>query len=92
MAFARMPDKDPDATLDYVIDWEEWLPDGDIVTASEWSVPDGITAAAHAYTDTTSTVWLSGGVVGETYFVENRITTDAGRITDRTFRLKIKEM
>jgi len=86
--------KDPDATLDYQINWSDWL-DTDTISASSWIVPTGLTegtgALAGSFTDTVTTVWLSSGVVATVYSVVNRITTTAGRIDDRTIKITIKE-
>lgn len=81
---------DPDATLDYQIDWEAWLA-GDTLTRSTWNVPDGLTHVADTYTDTTTTIWLSGGVVDTEYTVTNQIETDAGRTDERSFIVKVVE-
>jgi hypothetical protein len=83
--------KDPDAVLDYTVDWSPWLSDsGDQITSSAWIVPEGLTTTADYYTTTTATVWLSGGTVGREYVVTNRITTAAGRVDDRSFTLVIR--
>ena len=82
--------KDPDATLDYKVDWASWLVD-DTITNSTWIVPTGITYEIDANDTTSATVWLSGGSVGSSYEVVNRITTTAGRIDDRTITIRIKE-
>lgn len=90
MSFAEFV-KDPDANLDYEVDWTAWLPDGDTITASLWIVPTGVTKTDEANTTATATVWLSGGTVGTNYDVTNRITTAAGRVDDRTIRIKVKQ-
>ena len=82
--------KDPDATLDYKVDWASWLVD-DTITNSTWIVPTGINYETDANDTTSATVWLSGGSVGSSYEVVNRITTTAGRIDDRTITIRIKE-
>jgi hypothetical protein len=82
--------KDPDARLDYMVDWTSWLGE-DTIANSEWVVPDGITYEADTFTSTTATVWLSGGSLGSSYDVVNRITTVAGRIDDRTITIKIRQ-
>ncbi len=80
--------KDPQAILDYVIDWSDWL-DGDTITASTWTAPTGITVDSDSHTTTATTVWLSGGTLGETYSLVNHITTAAGREDDRTIKIKV---
>lgn len=82
--------KDPDAVLDYTGNWAAWLKD-DTITNSEWDVPEGITKEDEDRTASTTLIWLSGGTVGQTYQLRNRITTAAGRTDDRTIAIKIKE-
>lgn len=82
--------KDPDAVLDYVNDWSAWLVD-DTISSSQWIAPTGITVDSDSFTDTTATVWLSGGTVGTFYSVVNRIVTAAGRTEDRTLHFRVKE-
>lgn len=82
--------KDPDAKLDYKIDWSPWL-EGDTITTSEWNIPTALTASGQSNTGTDATIFLQGGKKGETYTVTNRITTSGGRIDDRSFTLEIKD-
>jgi hypothetical protein len=81
--------KDPDSTLDYEIDWTAWL-GADTIATSTWIPATGITEASSTNTTTTATVWLTGGTVGQTYLVTNRITTAAGRTDDRTIRVQVQ--
>jgi hypothetical protein len=86
-------DKDDDATLDYAIDWGEWL-GSDTISQSTWEAEEGITIAtdpAPSSDGTRTTVWLSGGTVGESYDVTNHIVTAAGREDDRTIRIYVRE-
>lgn len=80
--------KDPDATLDYEVDWLEWL-DGDTINTSTWLTAEGISEADTTNTTTAATIWLSGGSVGKVYDVVNRITTVGGRTNDQTIRVRI---
>lgn len=84
--------KDPDAILDYSIDWSDWL-GADTISQSEWDVPTGITEStpAPSNTNTTTTIWLEGGSVGTAYAIRNRITTAAGRVEDQTIYIRITE-
>jgi hypothetical protein len=82
--------KDPDAVLDYTGNWAAWL-GVDTILTSTWEVPEGITKDSDDKTATTTQIWLSGGTVGQTYLLRNRITTAAGRVDDRTIAIKIKE-
>lgn len=84
--------KDPDAILDYEIDWSSWLtPGDDTITGSSWTATSGITIDSDTTTTTTATVWLSGGTAGSFYEVTNHIVTAAGREDDRTITLKCQE-
>lgn len=89
MAQSKEFKKDPDAVLDYVVDWSEWL-DDDTITASEWTVPDGIEKDSDTHTTTATTIWLSGGTLGATYTLVNHITTAAGRENDQTIKIKVR--
>jgi TRAP-type uncharacterized transport system substrate-binding protein len=82
--------KDPDAILDYAVDWGRWLA-GDTIAASVWLVPTGLTNVSETNTATKAIVWLSGGSAGVTYTVTNRITTAAGRTEDRSFTVRVEE-
>ena len=83
--------KDPDAVLDYKADWSVWLADGETITSSNWSVPTGITKDSQSATTTTATVWLSGGSLGSSYSVVNRISTNQGRTDERTMEIVVRE-
>jgi hypothetical protein len=85
--------KDPNAVLDYSIDWSQWLADAgaDAINTSNWTVPAGITKDSQTNTSTQSKVWLSGGSAGQTYRVVNRITTTGGRTADRSFDVVVQE-
>lgn len=82
--------KDPNAVLDYEIDWETWL-GSDTISSSSWTADSGLTVDSDTSTTTTATAWLSGGTVGTTYSVTNRIVTAAGRTEDRTIKIKVAE-
>jgi len=88
-----MPDrftKDPDAVLDYTINWADWL-DVDTISASSWASSTGITIDTDTNTTTTATVWLSGGRISESHTVTNSIITAAGRYEDRSITVSIRE-
>lgn len=82
--------KDPNAILDYTVDWSDWL-DTDTIATSTWVLPSELTNVSDAKTGTTSTVFLSGGTLGKTHQVVNRITTVLGRTDDRTIKIRIVE-
>lgn len=86
----RQYTKDPDATLDYTINWSLWL-NGDTINSSIWMVPSGITSESSAADATSTTIVLSGGTVGQYYDIVNHIVTDGGLEDDRTFTIFIEE-
>ena len=84
--------KDPNAVLDYPIDFTDWLLDIGDTYASHIVLSSGsITVDSSNQVGGVIIVWLSGGVVGDTVSFTVRITTAGGRTDDRTFYLKIKE-
>lgn len=98
MAISRWPyvvrtSKDPNAVLDYSIDWTEWLEETETITDSEWEASSG-TIEDSSFDEKTTQVWLSGGEAGETITLTNRVTTDSSpveRIDDRSLLIKVEE-
>ena len=84
--------KDPDAVLDYSVDWSLWLA-GDQISSSEWLLEEGalLQQVTESNTTTKATVWLRGGHAGTTYLVTNRIVTVGGRTDDRTLSVKVED-
>ena len=91
--FTHEEGKDPDAVLDYGIDWEPWLAGLTIVT-STWAIDNAPDASLVIDSDSNNTtvasVVLSGGTIGQQYQVRNRITT-AQWTDDRTILMPINE-
>ncbi len=85
--------KVPKADLWYSIDWSEWL-NGDDIASSNWIVPSDLTKTnENIDSGTKASVKISGGKVGETYTVINRIVTVTGQETDeRSFKIQIVEL
>ena len=79
----------PDAVLDYTLDWSAWLEASDTISASDWTLPEGLRMTDSTHGTTTATVWLTGGTSGEKYIVVNRVTTALGRTDSRAFTLVI---
>lgn len=86
----RQFEKDPDAILDYTVDWSRWL-GTDTIATSQWTVPAGMTQVSATNTPTSATVWLSGGTAGQAYTVTNRITTAGGRTDERSIVINVRE-
>lgn len=97
--------KDPDSVLDYVFDWapltnardgavSDWLAAGETITSGYTvTVDSGLTKDSDARSDsnTSVTVWLSGGTAGTDYEVVCHIVTSSAREDDRTLTVKCRE-
>ncbi len=87
--------KDPQARIDYAIDWgTHWL-DGQVIAQSEWSVlpdaPGGISIAAQSNDLQRAAATLTGGVPGAVYRITNRITLTDGQIEERSISLRVEQ-
>lgn len=100
----KLPPKDPDAVLDYVFDWaaltngtgsSDWLAAGETIDSYTVTVAadDDIVIDSDSATDgdTSVTVWLSGGTVGNVQRVTCHVVTSAGREDDRSILIPIQE-
>jgi len=88
----HLPPKDPHGIIDYTVRWTSWLPSGDIISSSSWSLPDPeIVKVSEANTTTDAIIFLASGTVGQIYDVTNRIVTAGGRQNDQTISILIKD-
>ena len=71
--------------------WSEWLGESEIISTSQWTVETGLTKDSDSKTDSTTTIWLSGGTAGTEYTVTNSIVTNGGREDDRSFIIKVMD-
>lgn len=86
------PNKDPNEVLDYLLSWARRVPEGDSIAGSTWLVDEGdVVVDSDSFTDTTATVWLSGGTVGTRCVLTNRVTTTEGRTMDQSVSIRIRE-
>lgn len=83
--------KDPDAVLDYAIDWSDWLGTADFISTSMWTDPGEIVTDGDDFDATSATIWLSGGVSGNAYEFNNTITTDRGRTEQQSLVVVVNE-
>lgn len=83
--------RDKDSRLDYIWDWTAWLTGSETITAVTWVLETGIVNDHTSATTTSATIWLTGGTAGTTYLVTCRISTSAGRIDDRSAKIKVQE-
>lgn len=80
--------QDPSAVLDWGADWSSWL-GTDTISTSTWTVGTGLTKGVDTHDTTTTTVWLSGGVLDTRVAITNRIVTAGGRTDERTFHVTV---
>ena len=90
-------DKDPNEVLDYGFDWDDsekpWLVSGDVIDSSTWTADSSnLTIDSSSTTDTVTKVWVSGGVVGETYKLTNNIVTTGGRTGERSHCVVMRDL
>lgn len=84
--------KDPNAVLDFAVDWSKWLAEGETISAAEVTItPAGLTKDSQAIADGKVTAWLSGGVDNASYKATCHITTSQGRQDDRTFTVSVRQ-
>jgi hypothetical protein len=87
-------EKDPDAILDYEIDWSDWLAGADgtgelTIADSVWAVAAGLTTVSESNTDTAALIRLSGGIWGSEYRATNHIVASNGEEDDRTIVIRV---
>jgi len=84
-------EKDPYAVLDYSLDWTNWMPTGDTISAISITADAGITIDSTTNTNYIATAYISGGTAGNIYNIEYKITTTNGLKDSRNFRIKVVE-
>jgi len=85
--------KDPEAVLDYTIDWSPWLKTGDFITASSWNItpPGALSEVLSSFSNTTTTIWLEDGDRNRIYYATCHIVTNDGREDDRTIKFTMRD-
>lgn len=94
--------KQPAETLDYDIDFSEFLSDNDtLVTTGEPPVPSPLSVTVFptgltlgptiAIQPTVVKQWVSGGVDGQRYKITLTVTSNAGRVKQVEFTVRVKE-
>lgn len=94
--------KDPADVLDYLLDWRKgekpFLAEDEVILTSTWAAKTtawvtttDITIDSSTHTASTTTVWVSDGLVPATYYLTNHIVTDQGREKDETIQIILEE-
>ena len=102
----RWPNKDPDETLDYSIDWSRFLGTGVTISSVQWFVDNesGVKTAINAgqtvnsiqnvaqtSNSTVATINIGSGTNNVEYKFYCRITDSSGSQAERVVKLRIKE-
>lgn len=86
--------KDPDAILEYRVDWNDALVLGVSIMASEWRVKPveegGIAIVSTSREDGFGKVVLNGGLPGHVYEVGNLVTMSDGTVDERTVVIRVE--
>jgi hypothetical protein len=86
---------DPDARLDYYVDWSAWLADGETITAASWTVTGNAGDAPDISEPITSTtrpgVWVTDVTLGDRLDLTCHIVTSDDREDDRTLHLTVRQ-
>lgn len=87
--------KDPEASIDYSVDWGARYLSDDTLMESSWSVvptePGGVLVVGSSADEKVATVQVTGGVPGRMYRLVNHVITGAGREDSRSIMLRVEE-
>lgn len=87
--------KDPDAVLDYLVDWGAEYLGEDVLTDSRWSVvpdePDGVSIVESGFDGRTATTLAAGGIAGRVYRLVNTVVLTSGRHDSRSIVLRVEK-
>lgn len=76
-------------TLDYDIDFTDWLNYPDTVVSATAISDEGITIENSQVFDGVVKVWVSGGKAGNSYNINVTATTNEGRVVEVCFNLRV---
>lgn len=87
--------KDPEAALDYSVDWGADYLTGDVLTESSWTVSpaeeSGLSIISNRFDLLASTVVVGGGIAGHIYRLTNHVVTATGREDSRSIMLRVEK-
>ena len=70
------------SVLNIGLNWADWL-ETDTITLSEWTADAELTLSRKQNTTTTTSCYVSGGILNKTYQITNKITTLDGKVDTR---------
>ena len=87
--------KDPEATLDYSVDWGSEYLSGDALVDSSWTVspadPDGVELLSDRFDLLVATARMGGGIAGRLYRLTNHVVTAEGREDSRSIMIRVEK-
>lgn len=87
--------KDPEAALDYAVDWGAEYLDSDTLAQSSWEVSPleagGVSVLASTFDHLVATVKAGGGFAGRVYRLTNRVTLASGLEDSRSITLRVEK-
>lgn len=87
--------KDPQAQVNYRIDWGVHYLGEQLLSASDWQVSPqedgGLTIIAHGREDRHTSVTVGGGIAGHRYWLTNRVTLSNGESDERSISFQVEE-
>lgn len=101
----KWPNKDPDETLDYSVDWSRWL-NGATISSVSWYVDNadgvktaisnsqtvnGIQRVSSSVSNGVATIHLGLGTSNKEYKFYCQITDSTGSTAERVVKLTVKE-
>lgn len=87
--------KDPEAALDYAVNWGAEYLSGDTLSASSWRVVPaefgGVSVIANGFNATLASVTATGGVPGRLYRLTNHVVLSSGLSDSRSIVLRVEK-
>ena len=84
--------KDPNATVNYTIDWSDNIPSETIGTSTWSSSPTGLTVGTGTFTGLSTTTSVAGGTAGTVYQVTNRVVTTNSITDERSVVVRVEHL
>ena len=78
------------AILDYAVNWGDYYLGSDYIATGTCTVGAGLHYFDNSHDTEKSTIWISGGEIGETYELLNQIITNGGRICERVIYITVE--
>lgn len=87
--------KDPEAALDYAVDWGAEYLGGDTLNSSSWRVvpaeAGGLSVVSSSFDSTVASVTAAGGVAGHLYQLTNHVVLASGQTDSRSIVLRVEK-